>query len=101
MKCHFSLICCKSNKVGAAPVYVIPWATCWRRIRKVYLFCHSPHSLGRDLGCDTLWSTRELLLLAIHLLVTFAKLLRPGSAGTIAAETLLVKQQLLVSNRSR
>ena len=44
---------------------------------------------------------RDLLLLAIHLLVTLAKLLRPGGARAVAAESLLLKQQLLVINRSR
>ena len=44
---------------------------------------------------------RELLLLAIHLLVTFAKLLRPGGARAVAAESLLLKHQLLIGNRSR
>jgi hypothetical protein len=42
---------------------------------------------------------RELLILAIHLLVTFTKSLRPG--GVRAAESLLLKHQLLISNRSR
>jgi hypothetical protein len=44
---------------------------------------------------------RELLVLAIHLLVTFAKLLRPGGARALAAESLLLKHQLLISNRCR
>ena len=44
---------------------------------------------------------RELLLLAIHLLVTRAKLLGPGGARAVAAESLLLKHQLLISNRSR
>ena len=44
---------------------------------------------------------RELLILAIHLLVTFAKLLRPGGVRAVAAESLLLKHQLLISNRSR
>lgn len=44
---------------------------------------------------------RDLLILAIHLLVTLAKLLRPGGARAVAAESLLLKQQLLVINRSR
>ena len=44
---------------------------------------------------------RELLILAIHLVVTFAKLLRPGGARAVAAESLLLKHQLLISNRSR
>ena len=44
---------------------------------------------------------RELLILAIHLLVTFAKLVRPGGVRAVAAESLLLKHQLLISNRSR
>lgn len=44
---------------------------------------------------------RDVLLLTIHLLVTLAKLLRPGGARAVAAESLLLKQQLLVINRSR
>jgi hypothetical protein len=44
---------------------------------------------------------RELLILAIHLLVTFARLLRPGGVRGVAAESLLLKHQLLISNRSR
>jgi transposase InsO family protein len=44
---------------------------------------------------------RDLLLLAIHLFVTIAKLLRPGGVRAVAAESLLLKQQLIVSNRSR
>jgi len=44
---------------------------------------------------------RDLLILAIHLLVTVAKLLRPGGARAVVAESLLLKHQLLISNRSR
>src|ERR1019366_8702170 len=44
---------------------------------------------------------RELLILVIHLLVTFTKLLRPGCVRAVAAESLLLKHQLVVSNRSR
>ena len=44
---------------------------------------------------------RELLILAIHLFVTFAKLLRPGGVRAVAAQSLLLKHQLLISNRSR
>jgi putative transposase len=44
---------------------------------------------------------RDLLLLAIHLFVTTSKLLRPGGVRALAAESLLLKQQLIVSNRSR
>src|ERR1700704_6410906 len=44
---------------------------------------------------------RELLILTIHLLVTFARLLRLGGARAVVAEPLLLKHQLLISNRSR
>src|SRR6202165_3444604 len=44
---------------------------------------------------------REVLILSVHLLVTVAKLLRPGGARAVAAESLLLKHQLLISNRSR
>ena len=44
---------------------------------------------------------RDLLVLAIHLLVTLAKLLRPGGVRAVAAESLLLKHQLQISNRSR
>lgn len=43
----------------------------------------------------------DLLLLAIHLFVTVVKLLRPGGVRTVTAESLLLRQQLIVSNRSR
>ena len=44
---------------------------------------------------------RDLLLLAIHLLVTLAKFLGPGGTRQVAAKSLLLKHQLLISNRSR
>ena len=44
---------------------------------------------------------RDLLLLVLHLLVTVAKLLRPGGARAVAAESLLLKHQLVIINRSR
>jgi hypothetical protein len=44
---------------------------------------------------------RDLLVLAIHLLVTLAKLLRPGGVRRLAAESILLKHQLLISNRTR
>jgi hypothetical protein len=44
---------------------------------------------------------REVLILSVHLLVTVAKLLRPGGARAVAAESLLLKHQLLIRNRSR
>src|SRR5712692_7373549 len=60
-----------------------------------------PCSLARDGGRRTVRLMRELLVLAIHLLVTLARLLRPGGVPALAAESLLLKHQLLISNRSR
>jgi len=44
---------------------------------------------------------RDLLLLTIHLLVTVAKLLGPGGVREVTAESLLLKQQIIIGNRSR
>src|SRR6266853_876083 len=60
-----------------------------------------PCSLAPDGVRGNVRLMRELLVLAIHLLVTFAKLLRLGGARAIAAESLLLKHQLLISNRCR
>jgi len=42
-----------------------------------------------------------LLLMLAHLLTTLAQLLGPGGAKAIVADSLLMKQQLLIINRSR
>ncbi|MEA2078814.1 MAG: hypothetical protein U9P00_02975 [Pseudomonadota bacterium] len=44
---------------------------------------------------------KYLLRLLAHLLTTLAKLLGPGGARAIVADSLLMKQQLLIINRSR
>ena len=44
---------------------------------------------------------KDLLLILAHLLTTLAKLLGPGGAKAIIADSLLMKQQLIVINRSR
>jgi len=44
---------------------------------------------------------KDLLVLLAHLLTTIAKLLGPGGARAVVADSLLMKQQLLVINRSR
>jgi hypothetical protein len=44
---------------------------------------------------------RELLILAIHLRVIFVKCLRTGGVRAVAAESLLLKHQILVPYRSR
>ena len=44
---------------------------------------------------------RELIVLAVYLLVTLARLCRSGGVRAVAAESLLLKQQLQISNRCR
>jgi putative transposase len=44
---------------------------------------------------------RDLAILFLHLLGTLARLAGPGGARSVAAESVLVKQQLLILNRSR
>ena len=44
---------------------------------------------------------RDLAVLFLHLLATVAWLAGPGGARAVVAESVLVKQQLLILNRSR
>ena len=44
---------------------------------------------------------RDLAVLFIHLITTIARLASPGGARAVVAESVLVKQQLLILNRSR
>jgi hypothetical protein len=44
---------------------------------------------------------KDLFVLLMHLLTTLAKLMGPGGAKAVVADSLLMKQQLLVINRSR
>jgi len=60
-----------------------------------------PCSLAYGGGDGRVRFVRDHLILAIHLLVTCGKLLRPSGARAVAAESLLLKHQLLISNRSR
>src|SRR6195256_2573172 len=43
----------------------------------------------------------HLLILAVHLLATVTKLVRPGGVRVVVAESLLIKHQLLISSRAR
>jgi putative transposase len=43
----------------------------------------------------------DLAVLFLHLLATIARLAGPGGARTVVAESMLVKHQLLILNRSR
>ena len=44
---------------------------------------------------------RDLAVLFLHLLATVARLAGPGGARSVVAESVLVKQQRLILNRSR
>ncbi len=44
---------------------------------------------------------KDLLIHLAHLLTTIAKLMGPGGARAVVADSLLMKRQLLVINRSR
>src|SRR5216684_239526 len=44
---------------------------------------------------------RDLAVLVLHILATVARLVGPGGARAVVAESVLVKQQLLILNRSR
>ena len=44
---------------------------------------------------------RDLAILFVHLIVTLARLLRPGGHRAIVAESLLLKHPLAILNRSR
>ncbi len=44
---------------------------------------------------------RDLIILLVHLISTLARLLGPGGLRSVVAETLRVKQQMLILNRSR
>ena len=44
---------------------------------------------------------RDLAILVLHLLTTIARLAGPGGARSLVAESLLLKQQLLILDRTR
>ncbi len=44
---------------------------------------------------------RDLVILIVHVIATLARLLGPGGIRSVVAESVLVKQQLLILNRSR
>ena len=44
---------------------------------------------------------RDLVILFVHLIATLARLLGPGGIRSVVAESVLIKQQLLILNRSR
>ncbi len=44
---------------------------------------------------------KTLILLSIHFVVLIFKLLKPGGLKTVAAENLAIRQQLIISNKTR
>jgi putative transposase len=44
---------------------------------------------------------RDLVILFLHVIATLARLLGPGGIRSVVAESVLIKQQLLILNRSR
>ena len=58
------------------------------------------YSFARYHTCGTVQCLREICLLVIHLLTILATFLRPGAVHAVAAESLLLKHQVLISHRS-
>ena len=44
---------------------------------------------------------RDVIYLLLHTLTTLAKLIGPGGSRTVIAKNLLLKQQLIIHNKSR
>src|SRR6187397_1795705 len=44
---------------------------------------------------------RDLVILFVYVIATLARLLGPGGIHAVVAESVLIKQQLLILNRSR
>ena len=95
------------NGIDPAPLRdkAMSWKTflsaCGWRIGKSYGESNLSCSLVKIGEGDNVAPMRDLLILTIHLLVTCTKLLRPGGVRAVAAESLILKHQILISNRSR
>jgi hypothetical protein len=62
----------------------------------------SPGIAGRrQSGAVAVAAVRDLAVLVLHLLATVARLAGPGGARSVVAESVLLKHQLLILNRSR
>ena len=44
---------------------------------------------------------RDFLILVVHVIVTLARLAKPGGVRSIVAESVLIRHQLLILNRGR
>ena len=79
---------------GLAPRARLELATCgWRIVISPMI----PH----DFASCYHSSMRDLVVLFIHLLATLVRLVGPGGVRSLLAESLLLKHQLLIVNRSR
>jgi hypothetical protein len=52
-------------------------------------------------GVDTIAGMRDFAIVFVHLIVTLARLARPGGLRSVVAESVLVRHQLLILNRGR
>ena len=50
---------------------------------------------------DTIAGMRDFAIVFVHLIVTLARLARPGGLRSVVAESVLVRHQLLILNRGR
>ena len=50
---------------------------------------------------DTIAGMRDFAIVFVHLIVTLARLARPGGPRSVVAESVLVRHQLLILNRGR
>jgi hypothetical protein len=90
---HTVVVTEKSAEALTSPNRAAVMLTCAWRIAESEHF----HPFASLLGL----SVRDLAILFIHLLATLARLAGPGGARSVVAESVLVKQQLLILNRSR
>src|SRR6185369_8687741 len=50
---------------------------------------------------NTITGMRDFVIVFVHLIVTLARLARPGGLRSVVAESVLVRHQLLILNRGR
>jgi hypothetical protein len=70
----------------------------WKAVRGELL---NPYRFFGFRDLDTNGRVRDLAVLFLHLLATFARLAGPGGARSVVAESVVLKHQLLILNRSR
>jgi YD repeat-containing protein len=63
--------------------------------------CQIGPECGGFWGIDTIVGMRDFAIVFVHLIVTLARLARPGGLRSVVAESVLVRHQLLILNRGR